>query len=125
MTITNSAVLHKKFGQGTVISQDNAIVTVRFSNEYGDKRFQYPNAFVSFLTLCDEDLKRGMDAEIGQIREAERLTQQKCDAEADRKREAERSAILEARRASAKKKTPAKAKSKPTTKAMSGGDGIV
>lgn len=125
MIITNSEVSHRTFGVGTVVAQEGDIVTVRFSNEYGDKRFQYPTAFISFLILRDEVLKADVDSEIRQIKETERLARQKSDEEACKKREKERAAMLITKRAATKKKAPSKAKGKLKVTSTTRGDGLV
>ena len=52
MNIQGQIVKHKAFGTGTVIESDDNLVVVSFS--VGDKRFQFPEAFGSFLVAEDE-----------------------------------------------------------------------
>ncbi|WP_294852345.1 hypothetical protein [uncultured Oscillibacter sp.] len=65
MEIVNHEVIHKAFGKGTIIEQDNAILTVRFS--CGEKRFQYPEAFRTFLRLSEDALNMAVQEEINQF----------------------------------------------------------
>jgi len=108
LNILDGEVSHKIFGAGTVIAQKENIVKVRFSEDYGEKRFQYPAAFGSFLTLTDSELRKEVDKELQAWLEAERMERQQREEEAARKKEEERAALLE--QAAAKKKTPARAK---------------
>lgn len=70
MKIVNHEVIHKAFGKGTVIGHDNAILTVRFS--CGEKRFQYPEAFRSFLRLSEDALNIAVQEEINQLDQLKR-----------------------------------------------------
>jgi hypothetical protein len=70
MKIVNHEVIHKAFGKGTVIGQDNAILTERFS--CGEKRFQYPEAFRAFLRLSENSLNMAVQEEINQLDQAKR-----------------------------------------------------
>jgi hypothetical protein len=65
MEIVNCEVIHKAFGKGTIIEQGNAILTVRFS--CGEKRFQYPEAFRTFLQLSKDALNMAIQEEISQL----------------------------------------------------------
>jgi hypothetical protein len=51
MNLINTAVKHKAFGIGTVVSQDGKYITVQF--ESSSKVFVYPDIFEKFLTLAD------------------------------------------------------------------------
>jgi hypothetical protein len=108
MIVINVKVLHRTFGGGTVIAQEGNIITVRFSDKYGDRRFQYPAAFTSFLALSDPALRDGVEAEIKLLHRAERLARKKREEETEKKREAERIVQLEAKRTVVKRKAPAR-----------------
>ena len=57
MNVMHEQVNHLKFGTGTITAQDSSTVTVKFSKEYGSKKFLYPSAFKLFLDLCDPSIK--------------------------------------------------------------------
>ncbi len=51
MVLTDLKIRHKTFGEGTVISFDGRYITVSFPSF--EKKFVYPDAFESFITLDD------------------------------------------------------------------------
>ena len=51
MVFENLEVVHKSFGEGTVVSTNGKYITVRFAS--GNKTFVYPDMFERFLTLKD------------------------------------------------------------------------
>ena len=56
----NKTVLHKSFGKGTITSQETtADNKVYITVDFGDKKstFPFPDAFKTFLTTEDEELK--------------------------------------------------------------------
>jgi len=117
MNIINEKVNHHQFGDGIVTDQTIFRITVRFSEEYGEKKFLYPSAFESFLTLNSPELRDAMDDELRAVRErleAERMQREK---EAEQRREEEERALLEQKKAATKKRAPAK-KAQPKAKAL-------
>lgn len=108
MNVTNKKVHHRQFGDGVVTGQTISTVTVRFSEEYGEKRFLYPSAFESFLTLCSPALREKMDDELRAIRERVETERRQREEEAEHLRDEERRALLEQKRATTKKRPPAK-----------------
>ena len=70
MQIVNHEVIHQTFGKGTIIEQDNTNLTVHFS--CGMKRFQYPEAFRTFLQLSEEALNIAIQEEIDQLDQKKR-----------------------------------------------------
>ena len=88
MKIVNHEVINKAFGKGTVIGQDKAILTVRFS--CGEKRFQYPEAFRTFLRLSEDSLNIAVQEEINQLDRAKRdaITAQRFTPQAITKQQA-------------------------------------
>lgn len=110
MNVTHDKVCHRQFGAGTVINQTMTTITVQFCERYGTKKFLYPSAFESFLTLCDPAFKEKMDDELHQIRERMEEERQKRAEEDEKRREEEHRALLELKRATVKKKSPAKKK---------------
>lgn len=55
----NKTVFHKSFGKGTIISQERGAGDKKYITvDFGDKKtkFQFPDAFESFLTTEDEEI---------------------------------------------------------------------
>ena len=70
----NQLVEHKKWGIGKIISYNESSVTVSFEG-IGEKDFQYPQAFLSFLRFLDEELQiQAVEAENKRISENEKKT---------------------------------------------------
>lgn len=106
MDLLKAQVEHKAFGLGKVTGLTNGMLSVRFPAPYGEKKFMYPAAFVSHLTLCDPALTADM---------AEVLAQHHLSIaqEQDRVDRAERMARFRADSASKAKKPPRAKKAKP------------
>ena len=118
MNLTNKKVHHRQFGDGIVTGQTMSMITVQFSEEYGEKKFLYPSAFKSFLTLNSPALSEQMDTELCAIRERLEAERRQREEEAEQRRQEEKLALLEQKRSAAKKrppvkKTPAKPRKKP------------
>jgi hypothetical protein len=62
MLVLNSEVLHKAFGNGTVISTNGQYFTVKF--ESCQKTFVYPDIFEKFLTLADGSVSDEIAADL-------------------------------------------------------------
>jgi hypothetical protein len=112
MDLKHEQVTHFKFGTGTITAQDSSTVTVKFSKEYGSKKFLYPSAFQSFLDLCDPSINERMGNELHLIQTLAEAERNKRLAEEEKQR-----ALFE-QKAASKKKTPAKKRlpKKPLTK---------
>lgn len=74
MDITNKAVAHRTFGEGIVLNQSDTVITVSFPN-MKQKRFEYPEAFVTHLSLCEPSLHESVCAEARQ--KAQRVKREK------------------------------------------------
>ncbi|MEA5011105.1 MAG: hypothetical protein VB100_05220 [Angelakisella sp.] len=59
MNIIGQIVKHKAFGEGTITNLDEQSVVISFS--IGEKKFQYPEAFGSFLTAMDDQVAAFID----------------------------------------------------------------
>ena len=96
MKIVNHEVKHKTFGKGIIIAQDNAILTVRFSSV--EKRFQYPEAFRTFLQFSEDTLNIAIQEEICQLDREKRdaITAQSSTPQAITKPHASRSNAITA-----------------------------
>ncbi len=108
MNLTNKKVHHHQFGDGVVTGQTISTVTVQFSEEYGKKKFLYPSAFESFLTINSPALREKLDAELCAIRERLEDERRQREEEAEQRREEEKRTILEQKRSTAKKRAPTK-----------------
>lgn len=129
MNLTNKKVHHCQFGDGVVTSQTISTITVWFSEEYGERKFLYPSAFESFLTLNGPALSEQMDTELRTIRERLENERRQREKEDEQRWEEEKRALLEQKQATAKRrartrKTLPKPKSQPYSAKPTGkGDG--
>ena len=116
MKLVHEQVHHIKFGVGTVIKQTDTIVEVKFSKEFGNKKFVYPEAFDTFLKICNPVSQEKMNDELRQIRE-EIESQRRMRKEADQKVIDDAHRELQAKkRAATKITTAAKAAEKKAAK---------
>lgn len=102
MNIVHERVNHLKFGTGTITAQDSSTVTVKFSKEYGSKKFLYPSVFKIFLNLCNPFMNEQMSNELQLIQTLAETERNNRLAEEERQR-----ALLE-QKAAAQKKAPVK-----------------
>lgn len=102
MNVMHEQVNHLKFGTGTITAQDSSTVTVKFSKEYGSKKFLYPSAFKLFLDLCDPSIKERMSNELQLIQTLAETERNKRLAEEEKQH-----TLLE-QKAASKKKAPVK-----------------
>ncbi len=104
--LIKAQVEHKAFGLGKVTGLTNGVLSVRFPDPYGEKKFMYPAAFANHLTLCDPALTADMEEVLAQHH-------QLIAQEQDRVDRAERIARFRADSASKAKKPPRAKKPKP------------
>ncbi|MBP8639505.1 MAG: hypothetical protein KBI01_01205 [Oscillospiraceae bacterium] len=109
MKLVHEQVHHVKYGIGTVIAQTEDIVEVKFSKEFGNKKFVYPVAFETFLKVCNQASQEKMNEELRQIRD-------EIDSQRKMRREAEQKVIDDTHREIQAKK---RAATKLTTAAKS------
>lgn len=107
MNLMHEQVNHLKFGAGTVTAQDPSTVTVKFSEEYGSKKFLYPSAFQSFLELCNSSVKEQMGSELKSIQTRAEVERARRALEKEKLR-----ALLEASKKPVKKRVTKKAPAK-------------
>ncbi len=116
MKLVHEQVHHTKFGVGTVIRQTESVIEVKFKKEFGNKKFIYPEAFETFLKLCNPVSQEGIAEELRQIKE-ELDSRRKMRKDAEQKViDDNRSDLLQKKRAAAKVTTAAKAAAKKTAK---------
>lgn len=58
MNLLNEKVTHKVFGNGKIVGQDESIITVDFNEDI--KRFVYPDAIGTFISLKDKDTAKSL-----------------------------------------------------------------
>ena len=58
MNLINEEITHKVFGEGNIVGHDESIITIDFNE--GIKKFVYPDAFVSFITLNDRNTAKSL-----------------------------------------------------------------
>ena len=52
MNLINEIITHKVFGEGNIVDHEDSILTIEFSDDI--KKFVYPDAFGTFITLNDQ-----------------------------------------------------------------------
>jgi hypothetical protein len=95
MDLIDKKVVHKSFGEGNIIDQDEKFITISFKTE--NKKFIYPDAFGKFLKLEDRDAASSLKKVITKIE----LEQEKQEKE---QQEAREQKILEQQRLDEHKK---------------------
>lgn len=83
MQLIGQPVKHNAFGKGIVTDLSSQMVTVQFSE--GEKKFLYPQAFSSFLTLKNTDAQKAINDAYHQMLRAEKVQNQKKNAESERR----------------------------------------
>lgn len=68
MDLINLEVIHKAFGEGTIVSQENAYITIKF--QQSEKRFPFPSAFDGYLTVKNKTIAENIRKMIEAIKEA-------------------------------------------------------
>ena len=85
MELIGQPVNHISFGKGIVTDLSSQMVTVQFAQ--GEKKFLYPQAFSSFLTLKDADSQNAVNAKYRRILQQEEAHWRKETAKSDRRRQ--------------------------------------
>ena len=60
MELLHATVRHQTFGQGEIIETGEDVISVSFSDPYGEKKFPFPSSFGQHLTLEDDSLNAEM-----------------------------------------------------------------
>lgn len=108
MNILNEQIKHNLYGDGKAISQEADILCIQFSEQYGIKKFIYPDAFEKYLKLYNPDIEMNVLEELHDkqaLIEAEELRKRQEYEEIVKSRELEKSLL-----AAHKKKSPSKSK---------------
>lgn len=69
--MVGSKVVHTKYGEGIILSQDADRISVEFASESETKKFQYPNCFQTFLKLVDSQIESIIRNEITEFQKRE------------------------------------------------------
>lgn len=108
MNLVKEQIKHTLFGDGKVISQEADILSIQFSEQYGIKKFVYPDAFEKYLKLYNQEIEisvlKNLHDKKARI-EAEELRKQQENEDVARSKELERIEL-----ASHKKKAPSRSK---------------
>jgi len=108
MNIFKMQVSHRQYGLGTVIDQSETMIEVQFNDDFGRKKFLYPSAFESFLSL-DSTIHQGeMDEELKLIRDKKEAERRKNEDDAKKRLEKERKSLFDQKRATAKRRAAPK-----------------
>lgn len=67
MDLINLEVIHKAFGEGIIVSQDNSYITIKF--QQSEKKFPFPNAFDGYLTIKNKTIAENIKKMIETIKE--------------------------------------------------------
>ena len=84
MNLVNKQVTHEVFGKGSVVKYDDSYVSVKFPS--GNKKFVFPDAFETYLTLTDQGAATLVNRKIQKQKEERR----KIELELEEKRALER-----------------------------------
>lgn len=95
MNLENVQVVHKSFGEGSVVEHDGSYVEVCFP--CGTKRFLFPDAFGTFLKVADPQLAEEVE-KLRQKVEQERRVQEEEEAQLRAEEEEKRRLLLERER---------------------------
>lgn len=108
MNVVNEQIRHILFGDGKVIYHEADILSIQFSEQYGVKKFLYPDAFEKYLKLQNSKIERWVLMELhdkqARIEEEELKKQQEYEQTIKHK------ALEKSKRAATKKKSSSKSK---------------
>lgn len=62
MDLLGREVIHKSFGNGSVVEQSGEYIIIKFL--IGIKKFLYPDAFENFLSITNLQIQEKINAEI-------------------------------------------------------------
>ncbi len=62
MDLIGCEVIHKSFGNGSVVEQSDEYITIKFL--IGIKKFLYPDVFENFMTITNLQIQEKLNAEI-------------------------------------------------------------
>jgi len=115
MDLVNKQVMHKSFGKGRVVKYNDSYVVISFP--LGNKKFVFPDAFGTYVTLVDQraaNFARKMIQKRKKERKEEELKPKKLKAFQDEKRKR----LLERERLVKKRKTRKSRKIHPRSQSV-------
>ncbi len=80
MNIINKLVKHDNFGEGSIVKYNNNVVEIQFKT--GNKKFIFPDAFASYLTILDQNCA----SDIKKLIEHNETERKKKELEMEKKR---------------------------------------
>ncbi|WP_303863126.1 hypothetical protein [Alkalibaculum bacchi] len=80
MDIINELVKHDNFGEGSIIKYNDNVVEIKF--ETGNKKFIFPDAFASYLTILDQNIA----SDIKKLIEENEIERKKIELEIEHKK---------------------------------------
>lgn len=90
MNMLNKQVIHKNYGKGKVVEHNDDYIEINFVT--GNKKFIYPDAFGTFLTLTDKTAADSVD----KIKQKKENELNAIKAEVQREKDAQQQAIIRA-----------------------------
>lgn len=118
MNILNEPIKHILYGDGKVISQQEGILSVQFSELHGIKKFLYPDAFENYLKLFNQDIEVRVLEELHDKKtriEAEELRKQQEYEETAKKLSEKPKLVASRKKASTKSKVSKQTKNSHMT----------
>ena len=83
MNLINEQITHTVFGEGHIVAQDASIITVDFVED--TKKFVYPDAFRTFITLNNQDTAKSLNKIISKREVEEKALAEKREAEKEQR----------------------------------------
>lgn len=90
MNLCNKQVVHKSFGQGSVVEQSDSVIKVLFS--CGERKFVFPDALGTHLTLLDEEAADKVESYKQEVEQERRQEELELEQQRAEEYERERSA---------------------------------
>src|SRR5699024_3104383 len=82
VNLINEEITHKVFGEGNIVDQDASIITIDFNED--TKKFVYPDAFGSFITLNDRNTAKSLKQVLSKREMKEEALEKKREEEKER-----------------------------------------
>lgn len=115
MNLIDEQVQHSQFGIGRITSNSGNIINVEFNESIGEKKFSYPEAFASYLKMCNPSTQEYVSKKLDELHKE--LSKERIEKELERLREADKVAVEKAalKKATLKKKAAEKLAAKKNT----------
>lgn len=108
MNLIDEKVQHSQFGIGRITSNSGNIIKVEFDEDTGEKKFSYPEAFESYLQMCNPESQEYVSKKLGELHKE--ISKERIEKELERLRDAEKMSLEKAalKKAALKKKAAEK-----------------